>query len=186
MFSVDLKEDLLNILIKDTNITLKIDWETRQILNFSFSQKAEAVSPIAILQEELPEELPKIKREHKTERLVSQQKVERNNYNNEPIEVITERLLQYIKSKGGKCPLYANPGSNYSDTSMNEYNQLQNYMKCASKKIKIALNILIEEKKVTVINQGFGRPNLYQLNLEEPEENEEDEIIKKNWKNLKK
>ncbi len=38
MFSVSLQENFLNISIRNNNIQIKLDWQNRQIVNFSFSQ----------------------------------------------------------------------------------------------------------------------------------------------------
>ncbi len=86
------------------------------------------------------------------------------NYNTEPIEAICNRLIDFIKDRGGKCTLYFNPGFNRSKEVYENYYTLVKKCKCKDRKIKKAVKRLISEKKIKIYRGiGHNNPNTYAL-----------------------
>lgn len=86
------------------------------------------------------------------------------NYNTEPIEAICNRLIDFIKDRGGKCALYLNPGLNRSKEVYQSYCALIKTCKCKGRKITKAVKRLTSEKKIRVYRGiGHNNPNTYEL-----------------------
>lgn len=105
MFSVNLQDNFLNISIKNNNIQIKLDWQNRQIVDFSFSQEKLPeilIEPPAIEQKAgKPEEIKALKEELRA----TKEALEKNTRVKESkVLHAEEKILEYV-TKNQPCRL---------------------------------------------------------------------------------